>query len=81
MTATALTAQMLTDTRRTLASARIDLDAFLACDGAERARRWRAWYTAADRADLVRQMLTRRDGTWTDGEIVRWVAHYDAKYQ
>ena len=63
-----------------LKAAHIDLDIFLACDQAERARRWRECYSAADKHDLVAQMLERRLGDWEPDEVAYWIQRYDAKY-
>jgi hypothetical protein len=69
-----------TDLAERLRHAHIDLDIFLACDGPERARRWREDYSTADRENLVRQQLTRRLGDWQPEEVTHWVEHYNQRY-
>ena len=62
-----------------LRTARIDLDAFLALSGEERAARWRGWDRDA-KLQAVQQMLTRKYGSWDDESVALAIATYDAKW-
>ena len=72
--------QQLTDEAQAVAkTTTIDLDAFLACDGDERARRWRQFDRSA-KWQLVARMIERLGRDWSEAEIEHWIAKYDAKY-
>lgn len=64
---------------RDLDTITIDLDAFLALSGDERAARWQQWDRAA-KFQAVALMLERKYGDWSEEEIERWIAKYDAKW-
>ncbi|HEU4324580.1 MAG TPA: hypothetical protein VFS21_15665 [Roseiflexaceae bacterium] len=60
-----------------------DLDAFLAAPS--KAECWHQWGTMGQlgvqaKRDVVRQMLQRKTGDWTECEIADWVAYYDAQW-
>lgn len=71
--------RMEDELRHILRTTRIDLDGFLALDADARGARWRV-LQANDRADLVRQQLTRTYGGWDDEGIAYWVARYNTKW-
>lgn len=72
-------AQLTDEAQHTLKTARIDLDAFLALSGEERAARWRGWDRAA-KWQAVAQMLERRVGGWDVDAVEYWIGQYDAKW-
>src|SRR6185369_14424053 len=65
--------------RATCEGTRIDLAAFLALSSEARAARWRQW-SAADKADVVIQQLTRLGYAWDAALVETQIAKYDAKY-
>lgn len=69
----------LTDEARATLRTRIDLDAFLALCGDERAMRWRQWPMSA-KEDAIRQQLMRSGYETSAASVERWIAHYDEKY-
>ena len=73
--------QQLTDEAQAVAkTTTIDLDAFLACDGDERARRWRQFDRRA-KWQLVARMIERLGRDWSEAEIDHWIAKYDARWE
>lgn len=67
------------EARHILRTSRMDLDAFLACDQAERARRWRQFDHSA-KWQLVALMIERRGYDWDEASIQHWIGHYDERY-
>lgn len=71
--------QLADEAQHVARAAVMDLDAFLALSGDERAARWRQFDGSA-KFQLVALMLVRKYGDWTCDEIEHWVSHYDEKY-
>lgn len=71
--------QLAHEARHVLRTTVIDLDAFLALAGDDRAARWRQWDTAA-KHQAVALMLERRFGDWTDEAIAYWIGRYDERW-
>lgn len=67
------------EARYIIRTSRMDLDAFLACDQAERARRWRQFDHSA-KWQLVALMIERRGYDWDEASIQHWIGHYDERY-
>lgn len=69
----------LTDEARETLRTVISLDTFLALKGEARAARWRQ-LDRPSKWQLVAQAITRQVGDWTEAEVEKGVAHYDARY-
>lgn len=67
------------EAQRVIKETRIDLDAFLALNGEERAARWRQWPVSA-KEDAIRQQLGRAGYDATAEIVAQWISHYDEKY-
>jgi hypothetical protein len=74
-----LNAKLADEARHILRTTVMDLDAFLSLSSDDRASRWRQFDRAA-KFQLIALMLTRRFGDWSEEEIDRWIAKYDAKW-
>ena len=72
--------QITDEARNILKTTRMDLDAFLALSGDERARRWRG-LDLTSKQDLVIQQLGRLGHDWTDAVVAEQIAKYDAKWE
>lgn len=71
--------QDLTDEARAGLRTRIDLAAFLALSGEQRACRWRQWPVSAKQDAVIQQLHTLGYG-WDDATVAAYVAKYDEKY-
>lgn len=65
---------------QSLKTVRMDLDAFLALKGEDRAARWQQ-LDRASKQDLVIQQLGRCGYDWTDELVAEQIARYDAKLE